>query len=48
MQNKAQRAFKQVDTEDCGFIPSERLQLALMDVEEPVLYVRERSSGKLP
>ena len=38
LQTKTQRAFKSVDPDECGFIPSDKLNEALMNVEEPVLY----------
>lgn len=38
LQNKAQRAFKSMDPDECGFIPADKLSETLMNVDEPVLY----------
>lgn len=38
LQTRVQRAFKSVDNAECGFIGSDSLPLALMNIEEPVIY----------
>lgn len=38
LQTRVQRAFKSVDSAECGFIVSDSLPLALMNIEEPIIY----------
>ena len=38
LQTRVQRAFKSVDAAECGFIPSDKLQLALMNIDDPTVY----------
>jgi len=38
LRTKVQRAFKSVDMDECGFISTDKVSLALMNIDEPIIY----------